>query len=67
MFQDQRNGFAQVIQALLTRLALAVRTRKLGAAGYVPRAILLDDGSKLVAPGSILLWSGLTLRKRQLS
>lgn len=54
MFQNQRDRFAKVRDAVFTRAALTVGSRHLCAICDKPRAILFDNRRELVAHGSIL-------------
>jgi AbrB family looped-hinge helix DNA binding protein len=59
VIEDQRNGFAKIRQAFLTRLALAVRARNLGTIGDVPGAVLLYGRREFTVHVFILTsWNG---------
>lgn len=48
MFEDESNGFAQVVEAGFARLALAVGAWHFSAVGDVPGAVPFDDRRELV-------------------
>jgi len=49
MFEDQRDRFTKVSEALFARFALAVCAGDFGAIGDAPWAVLLDYCGELVA------------------
>jgi hypothetical protein len=51
VFENQRNRFPKIRQAFFPRLALAVCAWYFGAAGDIPRVVLLHNRSEFVARG----------------
>jgi len=62
VFQNERDGGPQVVQAFFMRQALPVGTGYFGAIGDIPRAVLLDNRCKFVPHVRILpLWESRSL------